>query len=194
MKPTLFILAGLVLGLGLFILASTPDGAAAQDDVDPRIQELIDSLGDPYQVRPTETGLELAPPVEEEGGRASSAGEMPKANNPYNCRGRTDTIHISETGHANVHGVTFCPRSSPQPEIGAATQLHRWTCNPTCHWESFPPGSKTDHNKWRVWATSDGRCDDGRYMGISGHWIIDAEGDLYTASTSRITYITGCPY
>ena len=116
--------------------------------------------------------------------------------NPYGCEGQTDYPHKSthQSGNANVVARTTCPAPHLMAEIYVSTQLYKRSCSGfTCEWNVYGPHEhELKENARTAQTNSAGPCVNGRYKGVSAHYIIDAEGDLYFAITQKAANINTC--
>lgn len=118
--------------------------------------------------------------------------------NPYGCVGQTDYPHRStHAGGQRVNVIAWTECDVPVPVIYTATQLFHRTCKWlgfVCAWEPYGlPGSTIAYSSRYTEAnSSEGPCVNNWYMGLSHHYIIDANGDRYSADTTRTMYVNNC--
>jgi hypothetical protein len=122
---------------------------------------------------------------------------LPSANleQPDGCFGATDNPHRSTTNplNANVHAKTECPGKNRKPIMGVYTQLYKWVCDPACRWIVWaPPGFNVDLVAWRVRTNSANECLNGKYKGMSAHWMRDWNGVEYRTTTQNQNHINNC--
>lgn len=135
------------------------------------------------------------------GGSATAGGVTASLKvNPWGCIGQTDNPHRSTTRRVlavNVHGRTECPGGQKMPEMTVLTRLYRATncvgsiCFGWTPWGPIGEKSRTDVSV--VEATSAGPCVNGRYKGLSVHWMRGKDNKTYSGVTSKSNVVTNCP-
>lgn len=120
--------------------------------------------------------------------------------NPWGCFGQTDNPHRSTTPGVlavNVHARTECPGGQKMPEMTVLTRLYKATncVGSVCFgWTPWGPiGQKSGTDVYKVEATSAGPCVNGRYKGLSVHWMRGKDNKTYSGVTSNTNVVSNCP-